>query len=1298
MEKELHLLGIDPIQLSARDDVQLAQAFGEAAKSGGLVLAPLTGNEPIDRLISENVAKICGVKVELHPQAAEQIARSNHRLTREETVKYAQLPKGAQIFPQRGGLTPGYQVAGNNVHVIVLPADETEQINLFFSHIFPTFAQQQKQPCISHTLRIMDLSTQKIEGALSDILSHSNPCVALYPLWDETAVRISACGQDYQQTNQICLTAVKTALERLGSYVYGVDTANIEQALIQRLEKKNLKIAVAEYGTNSSAGRRLSKCTNAARRIAVHISADKNPITDELNIPQQLVDKNGLVSRQTAGAMAAAVARTQPNTIGISLTLPTAQQKSASAFLAAAYQDAVLVEEIPISKFQSISRLVQCCVSHALNLARKFVDSYPSAPKGAVSVEQVLQSTSISAAVSPELEKKGKNTVQKSSSKTKKQSLGKRILAALFPQKGESKGEKMRKIGILVCACVFCCSIGYLIHHHQQGVNAGKETEKLNDMLSQAESGHLKVDQDKLNKVHPKVLEKYKPFVALNEDTKGWVKIPDTKVSYPVVQAKDNEFYHRKNFNGDYDYYGVPYLDFECSIDVDDVSDNLIVYGHNIGNDGLMFNPVTYYKKLDFYKSHPIVSFDSIYEEAQYKVFGVFITNAQAPQDNGKVFHYQRYVDFENEQQFNEFVNEVRRRSMWDIDVDVQPGDKLLTLSTCTYDFRPDARCVVVARKVRPGEDLKVNTDAAKVNEDAYFPQAYYDAQNEKAKYGQVKGIKIEGKKEYTINVGETLQLKAVTNPANAPINTATWDSSTSAVATVDPKSGLVTAVAPGEAVITAMADDGGFAASVKVTVVSKNSLEYLGVDQENITMQVGQENRLSAIVNPEDAAVKLEWSVDANEYLELSVSRSNPKHLYLRALKGTTNGPVTITVKDTVTGKTASCAVTITEQNSLTGMQFQYDSYTMQENETKQVQVNVLPDGAVIPGNTEIQWKVRDSSIAEVAESVTVSSKGITRASNSIRGLRSGSTTLYAEVTVDGKTYTAQCAVNVSGGNVTISSIDPNPLTMNTNSSERIDVTVNPASAASQVSVSSQNGLVSASIGRVRDDTIRVEVNSSSTTGNDFILFTVNGQTIGTCAVTVGSQTPALSGVEIIPGNVTLNVGDSTTLSAKVSPEGAKIAKYSWRSDSNSIASVNPENGTVTANGEGSTTIWLEVTDEQGNRATAQATIEVKASEQQPEKITISGPSQLQVNTTGQLSVTGADISKCSWTSDSNISIDANGVVTAIAPGRASITVTGPNGGTATFSIEVVPAPDSGTEPGGGTAPANPDSPPSET
>jgi len=895
MEKELHLLGISAMKLTVSDEAQMKDAFQQAMLMGGLLLVPLTGKAAIDSLLNQQTAKACGLSMALNEDVFEQIAQRNVKLTREEVVKLSTLPVGAKVYAIQDDTCPAYQVAGENIHAILLPADKAEQSAVFFNTVFPTLARQPKYPCASHSLRVMDLSLPEIEGALKDMLQLENPCIAVYPGKRESIVRVSVRAEDKQQASSACQSALKAIVERLGSYVYGVDVPNVETALLQRLDKQHLHLFVNESGSNRQAEKRLIRCSKSDT-VGLSFAQESHGVSME-------------------GACRMAAAASGGATIGVGISMPTAKEKSAAAYVAACFSGHTLSKELNISEFKSVQQLSDACVSEALNLARKFADSHPALPKGAAAVTEAMGAAAVVSSAS------ANKATETAPAEEKKAPLPKRILSAIFPQKSDPTGEKMRKLGIILCLCVFCGSMAYLMNHHQQGVNAVETNKELTNMKEDFAAGKLddyEIDEEALAAVRQEVLDQYKPFVALNGDMQGWIEVPDTNLSYPVVQSTDNLYYHRRGFDGEDDYYGVPYLDYECSVDVEEVSDNLIIYGHNIGNDGLMFNPLSYYKQLDFYKTHPIVNFDTIYKEQSFKIFGVFITNAEPEQDNGKVFKYWQMVDFDDDSEFMDYVNEVRKRSIWDIDsVDVQPGDQLLTLSTCVYDFRPEARIVIVARQVREGEEATVDTANVVKNEDAYYPQAYYDAMKEKAKYGHVKGISIDGKENITMEVGQTLQLTAKTNPADAPINTATWDSSASAVVTVDAKTGMLTAVAPGEALITAKADDGGYVDTVKVTVMAGSPLEYLYFNMDYYTMAEGQELMLAVNLDPEDAAADLSWSIDGEE-IDLEVSKSNPKQAYLYAYE-LTERPISITVVDNITGLSASCYVQVIDPNAST-------------------------------------------------------------------------------------------------------------------------------------------------------------------------------------------------------------------------------------------------------------------------------------------------------------------------------------------------------------------------------------------
>lgn len=221
-----------------------------------------------------------------------------------------------------------------------------------------------------------------------------------------------------------------------------------------------------------------------------------------------------------------------------------------------------------------------------------------------------------------------------------------------------------------------------------------------------------------------------------NQDVIGHLSIPDTKLKTPVVQGTDNEYYLNHNFFKE-STLGVPFADYKASITKDYVSDNITIYGH-AAKDGSYFAPVKLYRTVDYYKAHPIVQFDTIYGKGQYKIIGAFIARVSNASSSGdpEEFNYQDYMDL-TEETFNQYIEEIGKRSYFDTGVDVKYGDKLITLSTCDDEIIDSLstpyRMVVVARKVRAGESASVDTSKAAANTDMIMPSAWSEKNGGKA-------------------------------------------------------------------------------------------------------------------------------------------------------------------------------------------------------------------------------------------------------------------------------------------------------------------------------------------------------------------------------------------------------------------------------------------------------------------------------------------------------------------------------------------------------------------------------------
>ncbi|MCQ2462815.1 MAG: class B sortase [Clostridia bacterium] len=237
----------------------------------------------------------------------------------------------------------------------------------------------------------------------------------------------------------------------------------------------------------------------------------------------------------------------------------------------------------------------------------------------------------------------------------------------------------------------------------------------------------------KLRAEHPEIMypvglqAKYAPYYTENQDFVGYISINGLGISLPVVQADNDEEYLKKNFYGQSTKYGCPFAIHMNNIDLMDK--NTVIYGHYM-HDGSIFAPLHEYKSIDGYKSAPVITFNTLYKDYKWKIFAVIITNTYAKDDNDYFFRYY-FTNLSSDENFKDYLDALKARTLYTTGVDVLPTDKLLTLSTCTYEFS-DARLVVVARMVRPGESAEVDTSLASVNGNPRYPQAYYDKKNKK--------------------------------------------------------------------------------------------------------------------------------------------------------------------------------------------------------------------------------------------------------------------------------------------------------------------------------------------------------------------------------------------------------------------------------------------------------------------------------------------------------------------------------------------------------------------------------------
>ncbi len=320
--------------------------------------------------------------------------------------------------------------------------------------------------------------------------------------------------------------------------------------------------------------------------------------------------------------------------------------------------------------------------------------------------------------------------IEEDEKKNKKKKKAKKEKADGQEKKGGA-GEIVRKIILAVSAVTIVVCSGmlanvYVIEPYRFKTEAEKIASEMNvNINTHSDTAVVDTENTASEIDYPEgMLAKYASLYAVNDDLRGWISIPGFEINLPIAQGPNNSHYLKKDIYGKYTRYGVPYFDYRIT-DFENLHRNTVVYGHNMRHDDLIFGMLENYRTIEGFRQAPVIECNTIYGDHSWFVYAVFISNAFKEDDNGYVLPY-NFIDLDDGN-FLKYLEEIDARKLYTTGVDINLTDKILTLSTCAYDF-DDARLVVVARQRREGESVAVDTSKAYKNDDPKYPQAWYDA------------------------------------------------------------------------------------------------------------------------------------------------------------------------------------------------------------------------------------------------------------------------------------------------------------------------------------------------------------------------------------------------------------------------------------------------------------------------------------------------------------------------------------------------------------------------------------------
>lgn len=163
---------------------------------------------------------------------------------------------------------------------------------------------------------------------------------------------------------------------------------------------------------------------------------------------------------------------------------------------------------------------------------------------------------------------------------------------------------------------------------------------------------------------------------SLNGDVRAWIHNEAVRVDHPILKSPDNEYYLTRDLDLSFKAMGSIFFDFRNKSDFSDP--NTIIYGHNFDN-GLMFSNLVWYKSQQFYEQNP---FYYLYTPEQ--VYRVDIAAGIVVSETDTTY---LVVDFSSDAEFSSLIQTIEENSVIESEISLTPGDRLVTLYTCTNDW-----------------------------------------------------------------------------------------------------------------------------------------------------------------------------------------------------------------------------------------------------------------------------------------------------------------------------------------------------------------------------------------------------------------------------------------------------------------------------------------------------------------------------------------------------------------------------------------------------------------------------------
>jgi nicotinamide-nucleotide amidase len=238
----------------------------------------------------------------------------------ERNLKQAQLIKSARAIANPRGTAPGWWVERENKIIIVMPGPPSEMTRMWEHEIAPHLEEKANSILVSRTLKTSGIGEGTLDEMIGPLLHSTNPSIGVYARVDGVHVRISAKGENREKALKLIEPIEKKAREILGDSIWGSDDESLSGAIGQMLKNNNLTLGLMESATGGALASSLTDIDGSSSYFKGSIVTYATEAKIMAGVSSETIEASGVISEETATAMAIAARNKLQSDLGIGIT------------------------------------------------------------------------------------------------------------------------------------------------------------------------------------------------------------------------------------------------------------------------------------------------------------------------------------------------------------------------------------------------------------------------------------------------------------------------------------------------------------------------------------------------------------------------------------------------------------------------------------------------------------------------------------------------------------------------------------------------------------------------------------------------------------------------------------------------------------------------------------------------------------------------------------------------------------------------------------------------------------------